>query len=273
MSELPPDIPLGKPTSYPDGYDASLLVPIERAPARRAMGLGDELPFQGEDVWNGYEFSWLTPGGLPRVACLRLTVDAGSPRIVESKSMKLYLNGYASTAFDGVDAVRASLTRDLGEGFGAPVAVALRPLDTLPPLADLPGASLDDQDGLTVSDYQRNPDLLPAGRGAVVHETVHTHLFRSLCPVTGQPDWASILIRYQGPAMDRAALLRYLVSYRNHQAFHEATVEQIFLDLKLRCACEHLLVAGYFLRRGGLDINPYRADPGGTAPAVRLARQ
>lgn len=239
------------------------------------MGIRGPAPFVGEDVWTGYELSWLSPAGVPRVGALRLRVDAASPRMVESKSMKIYLNGFAQTRFDFREAVSQTLERDLTKAVGAPVALDVLNLEDLDPAVGvLPGECLDGLD-VAADVYDRDPTLLsladPAGEP--VEEALHTHLFRSLCPVTGQPDWASVLIRYRGSAMDRGSLLRYLVSFRCHQAFHENTVERMFLDLKDRCGCERLLVAGYFLRRGGLDINPYRADPGEAWPAMRLVRQ
>lgn len=268
------DLPLGKPTTYPGAYDPGVLVPIDRAAGRDAAGITEPLPFSGEDVWHGYELSWLTPRGMPRVAGLRLAMAAESPRMVESKSMKLYLNGFAQTAFADAAAVAATLERDLADASGAPVDLALVALsELLEGQGALPGDSLDHQD-VTVEHYRRDPDLLAlAADGSVVEETLHTDLFRSLCPVTGQPDWASVMVRYRGPAIDRAALLRYLISYRQHEGFHETTIEQIFVDLKARCACERLMVAGFFLRRGGLDINPVRSDGPWPWPRTRTPRQ
>ncbi len=270
------DTPLGKPTAYTERYDPALLAPVARAPLRATLGLHEAPPFVGEDVWNGYEFSWLSPPGLPRVAGLRITLDAHSPRLVESKSMKLYLNGFAQTRFDSDRAVSDVLARDLAAAVGAPVSVELSTLgDIEPATGRLPGICLDDLDVAT-DVYDRAPELLQTageGEGTPVEESLHTHLFRSLCPVTGQPDWASVLVRYRGNAIDHASLLRYLVSFRRHPAFHETTVEQIFLDLKARCRCDYLMVGGYFLRRGGIDINPFRADPGESWPVVRLVRQ
>ncbi len=268
------DIPLGKPSDYPQQYDPGLLAPMDRSTARAAMGIGAVLPFAGEDVWNGYEFSWLNERGKPQVAGLRLAVGARSPCMVESKSMKLYLNGFAQTRFSCADEVRETLAKDLAAAFGDRVAVALLDLqDIEPPRAALPGEPLDVLD-VDVDGYSRDPTVLGVDVAAApVTETLHSDLFRSLCPVTGQPDWASVLIRYTGAPVDRAGLLRYLVSYRNHQGFHEATVEQIFVDIKARCGCERLLVAGAFLRRGGLDINPVRGDPGETFTLPRLLRQ
>jgi len=269
------DIPLGKPTTYSDQLDAGLLAPMSRAEARRALGVGTTLPFRGGDVWNGYEFSWLNARGRPEVAGLRLIIDAGSPGFIESKSLKLYLNSYAQSRFPNQDAVRARLQQDLSAGFGETIAVMLMATTALPAANDaLPGVSLDGLD-IDIDVYSRDPDCLAVSRdaGVSVEETLHTHLFRSLCPVTGQPDWASVLVRYQGPPIDHARLLRYLVSYRTHPAFHESTIEQIFIDLKARCGCTALAVTGYFQRRGGLDINPTRTDGLWTGAARRLPRQ
>jgi 7-cyano-7-deazaguanine reductase len=267
------DTPLGNPVEYTDGYDPRLLTPLPRAPLRREIGLAGSLPFAGEDVWHGYEFSWLTTSGMPCVRVLRLRVDVGSPCIVESKSLKLYLNGYAQTRFDLEAEVAGRLAQDLDRAFGTPISVELLAPDALRPERSPPGVCLDHQ-VLAVDRFERTPELLDLDPGIeVVAASLYTDLFRSLCPVTGQPDWATVCIRYQGPAMDRAALLRYLISYRRHQAFHETTVEQIFLDLKARCQPERLLVAGAFLRRGGLDINPMRTDATWAWPPLRLIRQ
>lgn len=269
------DIPLGKPTPSPERYDPGVLAPMPRIDGRRKMGLDRTLPFAGEDVWRGYEFSWLSNRGMPQVALVELRVSAESPNIVESKSVKLYFNSFAQTRFDSEQVVAECLRADLQAAFGAPVTVTLQGLEVADELTVLPGTSLDAQD-VDVDAYQRAPQLLSSVPGdTAVAETVYTHRFRSLCPVTGQPDWASLLIRYEGPALDHAGLLRYLVSFRCHQAFHETTVEQIFLDLKAHGGCERLLVAGYFLRRGGVDINPVRGDPGMAEdwPVLRLHRQ
>lgn len=269
------DIPLGQSTTYSDGYAPELLAPMSRADARAGIGLSGSLPFGGFDVWNGYEFSWLNARGRPEVAVLRLVVGAESPRFIESKSLKLYLNGYAQTRFADRGAVVERLVQDLSAGFGARVEVDLIELRQLAVIdAELPGCSLDVLD-IEIATHTRDPDCLvrsPANVG-VVSEALHTDLFRSLCPVTGQPDWASVLVQYRGPAIDHAGLLRYLVSYRTHPAFHETTIEQIFLDVKTRCGCEALTVTGYFQRRGGLDINPTRTDRALMPAPRRLPRQ
>jgi 7-cyano-7-deazaguanine reductase len=271
-------IPLGRKTDYPTTVDPSVLFAVSRADARAAIGLdAATLPFTGVDVWNAWEFSWLDLRGLPRVAALRLTVPCTSPNLVESKSLKLYLGGYALTPYTGPEAACVRVERDVSACVGAKVAVTLLdPNDVeragLVPLA---GESLDDQ-RIEVGEY-RVPDaaMLQTGGGPAVEETLSTRLFRSVCPVTGQPDWASVVVRYRGPAIDRASLLRYLVAYREHPDFHEACVERIYRDLTARCAPAGLSVYARFLRRGGIDINPWRATPRFTAAPgnPREARQ
>jgi 7-cyano-7-deazaguanine reductase len=263
-TQLPANtIPLGRDTEYPDTVDSEILFPIARALAREPLGLdAAALPFTGVDTWNAWEFSWLDARGLPRVAVLRLTVPCTSPNIVESKSLKLYLGGYAVTPFTGPEAARLRVERDVSACVGAKIAATL--LDAYDVeragIATLTGESLDDQ-RIEADGYgPPRPDLLVAN-GAAIEETVSTRLFRSLCPVTGQPDWASVVLRYRGPAIDHAGLLRYLVSYRRHPDFHEACVERIFSDVTVRCAPQGLSVYARFLRRGGIDINPWRATP------------
>lgn len=255
---LPASLPLGRNTPSPDHYDPGVLCPVPRQPARRALGIeSDALPFTGEDIWNAWELSWLLPGGKPVVAQAELRFPADSPAIIESKSLKLYLNSLNQSQFESRDQVQQVLHRDLSQVAGAPVAVAVSDLRS-GTTGDLPGICLD---GLAVetAEYQVNPALLEAGE-RVVSEQLHSHLLRSLCPVTGQPDWASILVDYRGPAIDRSGLLRYLVSYRQHREFHEQCVERIYLDIQARCRPQQLSVSARYLRRGGLDINPCRSS-------------
>ena len=257
------DVPLGRPVEYPATVDPSVLFAVARAQAREPLGLdASALPFTGVDVWNAWEFSWLDARGLPRVAVLRLTVPCTSPDIVESKSLKLYLGGYAMTPFTGPEAVRTRVERDVSACVGAKVAATLLDAHDVERagIAALAGESLDDQ-RIEADGYGPPcPDLLVAN-GAVIEETLCTRLFRSLCPVTGQPDWASVVLRYRGQAIEHAGLLRYLVSYRRHPDFHEACVERIFSDVMARCVPQGLSVYARFLRRGGIDINPWRATP------------
>lgn len=276
--------PLGESSQYAEGYSPNRLFPMPRAEGRSAVGLLGALDWYGQDIWTGYEFSWLNERGKPEVAVLRLTVAAASSHIVESKSMKLYLNGYAQTRFDSTSKVRDRLAEDLSHAFGGAVAVELVALaEPSLGVSELPGYCLDELD-VEITDYQRNPDLLvlAATQGAKetketketpVTQVLTTHLFRSLCPVTAQPDWASVIVSYSGAAIDQAGLLKYLVSYRQHQAFHETTVERIYADIWERCQPERLSVSGRFLRRGGLDISPTRSSESQPMDMSRLSRQ
>ena len=273
----PPDpSPLGQPVTYGADYDPGLLYPIPRAVQRAALGIGDELPFTGVDFWNAYELSWLDGRGKPRVALAELRVPATSPNLVESKSLKLYLGSHAQTRHADADALRALLARDLGEACGAPVTVVLTPAASANAalLESLEGETIDDLP-IEISHYgPPRPDFLVADDEQKADEVLVSHLFKSNCPVTGQPDWASLQIRYAGPRIARDGLLRYLVSYRTHTDFHEHCVERIFVDLMQRCAPSRLGVYARSTRRGGIDINPFRATPGLPLPGnPRTARQ
>lgn len=264
---------LGRETTYPRHYDASLLYPIERRLGRDALGLGGEaLPFVGHDRWHAYELGWLDARGKPRVATATFTVPADSPRLVESKSLKLYLNSFNATRFGSDAEVRARIADDLTQAAGGPVTVAFG-LPACGVDADA-GAGIDaievDIDGYGPPD----PGHLRADAADPVDETLRSDLLKSNCPVTGQPDWASVRIAYRGPRIDRAGLLRYLVSFRDHADFHEQCVERIFVDLLARCGPRTLSVEARYTRRGGLDINPWRGTPGLSAPApAREPRQ
>ena len=251
---------------------------MPRAEGRSAVGLSGALDCYGQDVWTGYEFSWLNERGRPEVAVLRLTVASKSSHIVESKSMKLYLNGYAQTRFESTSKVCDRLVEDLSQAFNEAVVVDLVSLaEPSLGVSELTGECLDELD-VEIRDYQRNPDLLvpAATQGAKetpVTQVLTSHLFRSLCPVTAQPDWASVIVSYSGAAIDQAGLLKYLISYRQHQAFHETTVERIYVDIWERCQPEKLSVSGRFLRRGGLDISPTRSSESQPMDTSRLSRQ
>lgn len=264
MQSLPDHLPLGRQVDYPRGYDAGLLVPIERAPARAALGIDGALPFTGLDRWHAYELGWLDARGTPRVGTATFEVPADSPRLVESKSLKLYLNGFNATRVASADALLATIAADLTAAAGAPVTVHAG----LPPIDD----DADDAhsiDALSVDiEHYGPPDasLLRADAGDVVRETLSSALLKSNCPVTGQPDWARLRIAYAGPRIDREGLLRYVASFRDHCGFHEQCVEQVFIDLRARCAPSWLSVEARYTRRGGLDINPWRATPGSPRP-------
>ncbi|MCM2336893.1 MAG: NADPH-dependent 7-cyano-7-deazaguanine reductase QueF [Pseudomonas sp.] len=254
--------PLGKPAAYCDTYSPGLLFPIARQIKRDEIGIvAAKLPFVGEDLWNAYELSWLNPRGKPVVALATFRVPADSPRLIESKSLKLYLNSCNQTRFDSVDAVRAAFVRDLSEAAGAAVVVEIQPLGSSPVrvIAAPPGESLDELD-IDIDTYQPCPEFLSAvGGGDEVSETLHSHLLKSNCLVTGQPDWGCIVVRYTGPAIDRAGLLRYIVSFRKQNEFHEQCVERVFCDILKRCRPRQLAVWARYTRRGGLDINPFRS--------------
>ncbi len=266
--------PLGHLTTYPDAYDPALLYPVDRAPQRRELGLGAALPFSGADLWTAYELTWLDGRGKPVVAIATFVIPVTSPFIVESKSVKLYLGSFAQTRYDDGAQVTSALQHDLGAAVGAPVEVRLIAAAAFAALSigELEGDSLDLLP-VAIDRYQVDPDAL-ASAGPVVEETLRTNLFRSVCPVTGQPDFASVSVTYRGPRIDRAGLLRYLVSYRRHAGFHEHCVERIFVDLQARCRCAALTVYARFTRRGGLDINPFRSTVADALPAnVRGPRQ
>ncbi len=262
---------LGREAAYPTEFDAGLLYPIARALGRESLGLAAGAPaFVGIDRWHAYELSWLDPRGKPQVATATLQVPADSPNLVESKSLKLYLNSCNATGFDSADSFRRQVETDLSAAAGAPVSVTFG----LPPF-DAPIAISIDALDIDI-DSHGPPDLalLATHVDDVAEELLHSALLKSNCPVTGQPDWADVFIAYRGPRIQRAALLRYLVSFRDHAGFHEQCVERIFTDLTARCQPEWLSVEARYTRRGGLDINPWRATPGCVPPpAGRCERQ
>ncbi|GEN29640.1 NADPH-dependent 7-cyano-7-deazaguanine reductase [Halovibrio variabilis] len=266
--------PLGRDAVYPEQYDAGLLYPIPRAANRAPLGIEEgALPFVGEDEWHAFEVSWLNERGKPIVAVARFRLPADSPHLIESKSWKLYLNSFNQTRFYSREEVMQTLANDLSGAAGAAVSAELFDVDAaeLAPQR-LPGDCLDDLD-ILVSDYTPTSGHIAIGE-EIVEETLYSHLLKSNCPVTGQPDWGSVMIRYKGPKIDREGLLRYLVSYRQHQDFHEHCVEHIFTDLMAHAKPTQLLVLARYVRRGGLDISPWRATPGLTPPTpLRLARQ
>ena len=273
----PPDTlrrnPLGRVTANSDRYDAALLFPLPRASQREALSLTPDLPFTGVDIWNAYELTWLDPRGKPAIAIVSFAVPCASPSIVESKSVKRYLGSFAQAQFDGDGEVRTTIARDIGAASGGSVIVNLSdPTAGVPAIAPLAGVSLDGQP-LAIDCYDVDARLLTTSTPNVA-ETLTTELFRSQCPVTGQPDYASVQLTYEGPRIDRAALLRYLVSYRRHAGYHEYCVERIFVDVMARCACSRLSVYARFTRRGGIDINPFRTNGGAAWPEnIRTARQ
>lgn len=269
--------PLGKPASYQSEYEPSLLFPIARQDKRDELGISGTLPFFGVDLWNAYEVSWLNLRGKPQIAIAHLTVPAASPCIVESKSFKLYLNSFNQTRLAGPDALLELLRADLSAGFGAPVQIALTLPDAFPALqmGELDGLLLDRLD-IEVERYTPDASLLQADRDAApIEETLVSHLLKSNCLVTGQPDWASVQIHYVGAPIQQEGLLKYLIGFRQHNEFHEQCVERIFMDLLRQCNPQKLAVYARYTRRGGLDINPWRSNftTGQKPSKLRNARQ
>jgi 7-cyano-7-deazaguanine reductase len=279
---LPEHSQLGKNSAYVDQYDASLLFPIPRAGKRLEVGISGAPPFFGADLWTAFELSWLNPRGKPQVALAHFTVPCETPNIIESKSLKLYLNSFNNTRFPDAAEVQSRLRADLSEAAwrGAPQASSVGVKLLLPDLfdreqvAELDGLSLDRLD-VECSRYTPAPELLSAAFDEQpVSEVLTSNLLKSNCLVTGQPDWGSVRISYSGPQINQEGLLQYLVSFRNHNEFHEQCVERIFMDVWTRCKPVKLTVYARYTRRGGLDINPFRTShPQATPPNVRTARQ
>jgi 7-cyano-7-deazaguanine reductase len=283
LDNTPEQSQLGRASAYVDQYDASLLFPIPRAAQRDTMGIAsDRLPFFGADLWTAFELSWLNPRGKPQLAIAHFTIPCETPNIIESKSFKLYLNSFNSSVFADAQAVRDRLRTDLGEAVWrgsdrtAGIGVRLLAPDAfdLEPVHELDGLDLDRLD-IECSHYQPAPELLSADlTQPPVTETLTSRLLKSNCLVTGQPDWGSVQIRYNGPPIDQAGLLAYIVSFRNHNEFHEPCAERIFTDIWKRCQPTQLAVYARYTRRGGLDINPFRTSWPQALPAnIRTARQ
>lgn len=268
------NLPLGRETDYPQKYAPEVLCAISRRETREPLGLTDELPFTGVDIWNAWELTWLGPGDLPRAATAEIHVPADSPNIVESKSLKLYLNSFAMSSFASETHVAEAIARDLSPCVGSPVKVSVLPVagTEARQTARLAGDCLDDLE-VSCTEWEVNADLLRADSSTIVTEDLHSHLLRSLCPVTAQPDIGSLQVSYRGPQIDRAGLLRYIVSFREHNDFHEACIERMFVDIKARCSCEELTIRARYQRRGGIDINPLRTNTKVPALNRRLWRQ
>ena len=283
LDNTPEQSQLGRASAYADQYDAGLLFPIPRAAQRDAMGIAsDRLPFFGADLWTAFELSWLNARGKPQLAIAHFTIPCEAPNIIESKSFKLYLNSFNSTVFANLQAVRERLRTDLGEAVwrgsdrSAGIGVKLLAPEVFDqePVYELDGLDLDRLD-IECTQYQPAPELLSADlTQPPVTEALTSRLLKSNCLVTGQPDWGSVQIRYNGPPIDQAGLLAYIVSFRNHNEFHEPCAERIFTDIWKRCQPTQLAVYARYTRRGGLDINPFRTSWPQALPAnIRTARQ
>ena len=264
---------LGKHTPVVENYAPQLLYPIPRKLGRSSLGLGTELPFHGVDIWHAYEMSWLDSTGKPVVRVGRFSVPAASPNIIESKSFKLYLNSLNNTRFDDDKAAINTIETDLSAVAGGAIELLLfAPNDSALVGETLPGYCLDT---LPAGQIYAEPEshILQCQSSGEVEEDVHSHLLRSLCPVTGQPDWATVRVRYKGAPIIRSSLLDYIIAYRQHQEVHEQCVERIYCDIQRRCEPNFLLVQAFYTRRGGLDINPFRSSSADALPLGRLNRQ
>ena len=253
--------PLNRRSSYVDTYDKSLLFSIPRKEKRDEMGLQCPLPFYGYDLWTAYELSWLNVHGKPEVAIGDILIPCESINLIESKSLKLYCNSLNNTTFDSKNTVERLITLDLSGAVEAPVEVKLYSVEhgQNMPLQRIPGFCLDDLN-VACTEYTVNSNLLRICDERVDKTLLYSHLLKSNCLVTGQPDWGSVFISYSGRRIDEASLLQYLVSFRHHNAFHEQCVERIFMDLSTHCCPETLTVYARYTRRGGLDINPIRSS-------------
>lgn len=274
-TKSPEQSPLGKKSQYANEYEPSLIFPISRKGNRDAINVPEKLPFQGVDIWNAFEISWLNEKGKPVIAIGELSIPCTTPNIVESKSMKLYLNSFNQSKFSSAEEVQRIIKEDLSKGFGGEISVTLSLAKDFcqQEIKDLEGTCIDDQD-IEVSNYQIDPTLLKKEEGTQAEETLHSHLLKANCLVTGQPDWMSILIKYSGPKIDHEGLLRYIISFRNCNEFHEQCVERIYMDIFKHCSPEKLTVFGRCTRRGGLDINSFRSNfEKRPEEYARLARQ
>ena len=270
---LPANLTLGQKVDYIEQYTPELLQGVPRSLSREQIGVSQPLPFGGVDIWNGYELSWLNPKGKPQVAILQCQVPIDSQNLIESKSFKLYLNSFNQSVFGSADEVARHLSKDLSACAQAPVKVQLFSAGQFGALhlGELDGTVIDELD-IEINAYEPSPELLTTG-DQQVSETLVSHLLKSNCLITSQPDWASVQIHYEGAAIDRAGLLAYLISFRRHNEFHEQCIERIFCDLMNRCKPHKLAVYARYTRRGGLDINPLRANFDFNVSNNRLARQ
>lgn len=268
---------LGKKSEYDSTYNPDRLFAIPRSEQRKEIGIESEhLPFYGFDCWNHYEVSWLNEKGKPKVAIAEIYYDCKTPFLIESKSLKLYFNSYNNTAFSSVSDVEDRVKQDIAERIGGDVTVTIHPLNHSKYNSlhhSFKGECLDDLD-VSCSVYKVEPKFLTVS-DELVEECLYSDLLKSNCLVTNQPDWGSVQIEYKGKKIDREGLLKYLISFRNHNEFHEQCIERIFMDIMRLCKPESLTINGRYTRRGGLDINPYRSTkkPIMDNANVRLVRQ
>ena len=268
--------PLGKSSTYINLYTPGLLFPIPRKGKRDEIGVPDLLPFYGFDTWNAYEVSWLNPRGKPVVAIVQFDVSCTSKNIIESKSFKLYLNSFNNSRFASVHEVKSTLETDLGLAVEGDIRVKIyRPDDLLGlQIETFSGEYLDNYD-IDCDTYIIETNYLSSDPNEIItEEHRRSDLLKSNCLVTGQPDWGSVRIQYTGPKIEREGLLKYIVSFRDHNEFHEQCVERIYMDVMRYCYPESLTVEARYTRRGGLDINPIRSSEDITPSTnIRMARQ
>ena len=272
----PDDLSLGKQVDYEFEYNPDLLQGVPRSLSRDTLDLANSsLPFDGIDTWTGYELSWLNLKGKPNVAILECHVPITSENLIESKSFKLYLNSFNQTKFASAEDVRQVLQADLSACAGETVEVKLILPEQFTSLQfkEFEGTLLDSLD-VEIEQYSPNTQFLALAKsGAEVKETLISHLLKSNCLITSQPDWASIQIRYEGKAIEHEGLLKYLISFRQHNEFHEQCVERIYNDIMQHCQPDKLTVCARYTRRGGLDINPFRSNYEAPYANHRQARQ
>jgi len=275
-SEFLDGLSLGKSTEYQSQYNSELLQAVPRSLNRDDLNLGEALPFLGEDLWTGYEISWLNAKGKPQVAIGEFKIPATSSNLIESKSFKLYLNSFNQSRFDNWELVQSTMKQDLSTCAGEAVEVKLYSVNEIEQfqITALPGTNIDELD-IEIDSYDFDNKLLKLDKSEQnVSETLNSHLLKSNCLITSQPDWASVVIEYTGQKVDHEALLRYLISFRMHNEFHEQCVERIFCDIQQLCNPTELTVYARYTRRGGLDINPFRSTKSATIDkTIRLNRQ
>lgn len=284
------DSQLGQQTVYPSQYDPNQLFPIARSETRRGSRAEAKPEWIGSDIWTAFELSWLDAKGKPVVAIASFEFEQSNPYLIESKSFKLYLNSFNQSKFDAPEQLIELMTQDLSKAAGGKVTIQLLPAQSWQDcqIIELLGDCVDDL-AIAIDCYEPNPALLhlldretdAEPEDSEQLQILYSNLLKSNCPVTNQPDWGTVIIAYQGQAIDPASLLRYIVSYRQHNGFHELCVEEMYCDLLQRCAPKELFVSARYTRRGGLDINPWRASSKAItkgveqllAPFNRLARQ
>jgi len=278
MSDLFEHLPLGKNTAFVEHYNPQLIATIDRNAARKRFNLSvqqkalEQKPFFGVDLWNSYEMSWLNNRGVPQMGILTLSIPAESPFLLESKSAKLYLASFNQSRFSTSSEVLSCIQKDISSALRMDVEVSFQSLSVQWPAQIFSGTCIDDLD-VSIDSYDYQPNLLQILPFDMNKERLYSHVLRTVCPVTGQPDWASVFIEYSGAEIVKESLLRYLVSLRCHSIFHEMAIERIFVDIMERCSPKFLSIYGAFTRRGGIDINPFRSTDAVLPPVVRVVRQ